>query len=184
MSDLLLPAKVRHEIQKRKWFELRAERRALVARLLDFDDPVCREWQPVLAKLDPQLRLARAHPQAYEPDMNVKPGFYHWVRENDTAAPTVEPITGPDGESFAEPDSSLLRALERNDLQNPTVYAAMIGQHEEREKRVERELEEERAQINEEVLERWKAGTRTQVLLSPDVAWSQNASGRRGRKGT
>jgi hypothetical protein len=56
---------------------------------------------------------------------------------NETAAPTVHPITGPDGESFAEPDSALLERLKGNDLQDPRVFAALIAQHEEREKAIE-----------------------------------------------
>jgi hypothetical protein len=33
--------------------------------------------------------------------------------------------------------------------------------------------------MDSEVLERYKAATRTQVLLSPDVPWTQNAAGRK-----
>src|SRR5438105_925825 len=101
---LLLPAHVEREIQQRKWAERRREHRAALDALLDFDDPVCRQWQPELRKLDPQLRLARARPLAHKPGFPVIPGFYHWVRENETAPATVTPITAPDGKSFAEPD--------------------------------------------------------------------------------
>jgi hypothetical protein len=76
---LLLPPKVQREIQKTKWREQRAERHAAIMRMLDFDDPVARQWTTVLTKLDPSLRLARARPQAYEPGINIRPGFYHWV---------------------------------------------------------------------------------------------------------
>lgn len=179
MADLLLPPKVRREIQKRKWAEQRAAFRATLNRLLDFDDPVCREWTPVLRNLDPLLRLGRAHGQAYEPGMNVKPGYYHMVRDNETAAPTVEPVTGPDGESFAYPDSRLLEELRAVDLQNPRVYAALIARRELREQQREQEHARDMDEINSESVERWLAATRTQVLMSPDVAWAQNSAGRR-----
>jgi hypothetical protein len=177
---LHLPPRVQREIQKDKWADQRAQHRATLRRLLDFEDSLCVEWTRVVAKIDPYLCLGRAHPQAYEEGFNVRPGFYHWVRWNETATPTVEPITGPDGESFAEPDASLLEHLRRNDLQDPRVFAAVVARHGEREKAEERRLEEHQAKMDREVLERWNAGTRTQVLLSDDVAWSQNAAGRRG----
>jgi hypothetical protein len=181
VTRLHLPPRVAREIHKEKWEAQRAHQRATVERLLDFDDPVCREWRPVLEQVDPYLRLGRARPQAYEPEFNVRPGFYHWVRMNPTAAPTVEPITGPDGESFTEPDSSLLDRLRGNDLQDPRAYAALIAKHEQRELAREREQEADREEINREVLERWAAASRTQVLVSDDVPWTQNAAGRRAR---
>lgn len=179
MGDLLLPPRVRREIQKEKWAEQRAERRAAIRRLLDFDDPVCREWNPVVRKLDPLLSLARARPQAYEPGLHVRPGFYHWVRDNETADMTVEPITGPDGDSFAEPDSSLLDALRSNDLQNPRVWAALIEHRANAEAEREREHRREMDELNENIYERWLAGNRAFVSMDRSAPWTQSAKGRR-----
>lgn len=181
MGDLLLPPRVQREIQKTKWIQQRAEHRAAIERLIDFSDPVSREWQPVLRKLDPLLRLGRARPQAYEPGMNVKPGYYHMVRENETAPATVIPITGPDGESFAEPDSGLLRSLEANDLQNPHVYAAVIERERNKELVVEKARQADLEEVNAEVMERWASASRAQVSMT-DTPWSQNSQGARGRK--
>ena len=177
---LLLPPKVQAEIQKAKWEAERQQRRAQVMELIDFEDPVCREWQPVLEALDPHLRLGRAKPMAYAPGVVMRPGYYHWVRDNPTTVITVEPITGPDGESFAEPDSRLLESLRGNDLQNPRVYAALIERHEAREREQERDRAREREDIDAEVLERWKAVSETQISMNRSTPWSQNVAGRKG----
>jgi hypothetical protein len=181
MPDLLLPGNVVREIQKRKWVEQRREHAARIETLLDFDDPVCREWEPELKRLDPYLRLGRARPMAYEPGFTVRPGFYHWVRDNPTAAMTVSVIDGPDGE-FVEPDSGLLAALKRNDLQNPEVYRAVIGQRAVREAEEERERELELERANSEVLELYLAKTRAQVSMNTGSPWTQNAAGKRSAK--
>lgn len=180
--SLLLPPKVQAEIAKEKWDVERQRRRALVLELIDFEDPVCCEWQPVLEALDPYLRLGRAKPMAYAAGVVMRPGYYHWVRDNPTAVITVEAITGPDGESFAEPDSRLLDQLRGNDLQNPQIYAALIANHAEAEASMEKERADEREAIDAEVLERWKAASETSVSMNRDAPWTQNTAGRRGRK--
>lgn len=185
MSRLLLPPQVEAEILKEKHVAERERRRALANRLLDFDDPVCREWEPVLKQLDPQLRLGRARGQAYEPGMNVRPNFYHWVRDNGPAAPmTIDPITGPDGVSFSEPDSGLLERLKANDLQDPIVYRALIEQHAAAEARRERDREQERQDRVEDVIDRYKSVTTASVSMNTDSPWSQNnqPAARRDRK--
>ena len=181
MPDLLLPRNVAAEIQKTKWVEQRREFRALLDKLFDFGDPVCREWNPKLKELDPLLRLGRARPMAYEPGWPVTPGFYHWVRDNETAPPTVTPITGPD-ESFREPDSGVLEDLRRSDLRNPKVFAMLLEARAAGERERERAKEVARQERQQEMLERWAAASRTQVSMNPDAAWSQNAAGRRGVK--
>jgi hypothetical protein len=180
MSDLLLPPRVQKEILRDKWGQQRAMQRAVVDRLIDFEDPVAREWAPVLAKLDPRLRLGRARPQAYEAGFNVKPGFYHWVLDEPSAPITVEPITAEDGESFTEPSSGLLRDLERNDLQNPHVYRALIEREQSKEQAAEKARQENLDEVNENAMERYVAATRAQVSMT-DVPWSQNSAGRKGR---
>lgn len=181
MTRLHLPPKTLREIEKEKWVRQRAEHRALAARLLDFDDPVCQEWTPHLRDIDPLLALGRGRNRAYGDgvEIGVRPGYFHIVRRNDTAPWTIHAITGPDGESYMDPDSGMLEDLKRSDLQNPKVCADLIAAQEEREARREREIENERAELNEDVLERFKAGTRAQVSMSSDVPWSQNAAGQR-----
>lgn len=182
MPDWWLPHSVVLENQKREWVEARARHRAVIERLMDFDDPVCREWTPELQRLCPDLRMGRARPQAYEPGYTIIPGFYHWVRDNVSTADSVQPITAPDGVSFEEPTSAVLEDLRRNDLQNPHVYAALINRHVEVELERERQEQEDHQERVQEVLDRWKSATGAQVLMSPDVPWSQNTAGRRGVK--
>ena len=179
MSGLLLPGSVAREIQKEKWQEERRRSRALVEALFDFDDRVCREWSKHLKKLDPYLRLGRAHPKAYTDRFEVRPGFYHWIRDNPTTEPTVAAITTVDG-GWCEPDSGLLRELEQADLQNPRAVAAALERREQRERAVQAERSREQSARVEELAERYLAATRAQVSMSRDVPWSQNAAGRRG----
>ena len=178
---LLLPPRVEREILQEKWVERRREHRAMLNQLLDFDDPVCREWQPELRKLDPYLRLGRAHGLAHAPGYPVRAGFYHWVRDNETAPATITPITGPDGE-WSEPDSRLLEQLKANDLQDPRVYGRLLARGVEQER--EAELNQARATVERqtELAERVKAATETSISMSRDAPWSQNVAGARGRK--
>lgn len=178
MSDLLLPPNVVAEIQKQEWAERRARFRAKLDALLDFDDPVCRQWNPHLRELDPLLRMGRARPMAYEPGWAIVPNYYHWVRDNPTAPPSVTPITGPD-EEWAEPDSRVLDMLRRNDLQNPLVFAAMLEQYDRQQKAEEKQEQVEDEERQREILERWQAASRVQVSTNRDSPWTQNMRGRR-----
>jgi hypothetical protein len=179
MSSLLLPGDVAREIQKKKWAELRAFHRAQLDQLFDFDDPVTREWNPELQRLDPLLRLGRARPKAdpASTGLPVRPGFYHWIRENDTAAPTMTAITGPDGEGFAYPSSGVLEDLRRSDLQNPAIFRALLARQAARERDEEQAKLDERKDRRQEFSERWKAVSRTQVSMNTDTPWAQNAAG-------
>ena len=179
MSDLLLPPKVRKEIQKDRWAAQRAQYRARLGLLFDFDDRVCKEWNPALKSLDPRLRLGRAKPMAYEPGWSIIPNFYHWVRDNETAAPTVTPITGPD-DSFREPDSGVLNDLKRCDLRDPLVFAALLEQRKADDDARERRISEHREERQTEILDRYKAGTETRVSMT-DVPWTQSKRGRRAK---
>lgn len=172
-----VPPKVAQELAE----EQRGHYRAVLFPLFDFDDPVCRQWNPELRKLDPHIRIGRAKPMAYVPGVPVRPGFYHFLRDNPGAPPTVSAITGADDE-WVEPDSGLLRKLQSNDLQNPAVIVAMRAEQERIKEEEERDKLRDREARQGEILERWAAGTRTQVSLNPDVPWSQNAAGRRARK--
>lgn len=182
MPELVLPPKVRAEIEQDKH---RAEREARWARavaMLDFDDPVCREWQPLLQQLDPHLLMAKAKPRADDPDLNIRGGFYHWVRKNPREILTAEPITGPDGESFTVPDEGLLRNLQANDLQNPAVVRDMFTRQLEAEQRAEKEAAEARERRVAGTVERYKRGNSASVSMIS--GWSATNAGRKGRKAT
>jgi hypothetical protein len=75
---------------------------------------------------------------------------------------------------FVEPTSQMLEALRMCDLQNQRVIEdrdkAMLQAEAARLRAVAREEECRR----DEGVERFLAASRTQVLMSPDVPWSQN----------
>lgn len=140
-------------------------------------------WNPELQKIDRNLFLMQASEHA---DVaGVIPGFYHLIRLRDSAENTfmmVQPLRGPNDE-FVEPSSAMLDALRACDLQNDRVLADIRKQN------ARTTASAERAKANDdedrlaEGMERFKAVTRTQVLMSPDVPWSQNnsANARRAR---
>lgn len=133
-------------------------------------------WNAELKQIDPNLRLMQAGERANCP--GVLAGYYHLVRLREPAKPDmlmVQPLRGPNGE-FIEPTSQMLDALRAADLQNERVMrdreAAALRE----------EAAKLRAQMREddcrrdEGVERFMAASRTQVLMSPDVPWSQNQS--------
>ena len=178
MSDLLLPRTVARELQKEKWLEERRRSRALVEALFDFDDRVCREWSKHLRKLDPYLRLGRARPKAESDRFPVRAGFYHWIRDNPSAEPTVSVITTAD-DGWCEPDSGLLRELEQADMQNPRAVAAALERRERRERAVQAERDREHSDRLNELVERWNAASRASVSMDRSVPWTQVAGARR-----
>jgi len=175
--SLWVPPKVKQEMAE----QAREQYRALLWPLMDFDDPICRQWEPELRKLDPYIRLGRAKPMAYAPELGVKAGYYHFLRDNPGAPPTVAPITGPNDE-WVEPDGGVLRKLQENDLQRPGVLRDRLAREARREQEKEREKERELAEWTQEAVERWDAGTRAHVSMSSDIPWTQNTRGRRGAK--
>lgn len=133
-------------------------------------------WNAALKDIDPNLRLMQAFDRAE--CMGVLPGFYHLVRLRDPAKPEhllVVPLRGPNNE-FVEPSSGMLEALRAADMQNEAVMrdreAAALREEAARLRAIQRE---EECRVDEGV-ERFLAASRTQVLLSPDVRWSQNNS--------
>lgn len=133
-------------------------------------------WNRELRKIDRNMRLMQATPQANAP--GVLPGFYHLVRLRDNVEGTfmwVQPLRGPNGE-FIEPTIAMLDALRASDLQNAR---AVYDRHRADERR-ERERENALIRADEdridEGVERLHAATRTQILTSTDVPWTQNNS--------
>lgn len=160
--------------------QAREEYRALLWPLFDFEGEVCQHWNLELRKLDPHIKLGRAKPMAYAPGLPVKPGYYHFLRDNPGAPPTVAAITGPNDE-FIEPDSSLLERLKANDLQRPGAMRERLERERRAEAERERDKERELAGWTEEAVERWNAGTRTFVSMDKSVPWTQSARGRRDK---
>jgi hypothetical protein len=173
MSRIFVPPRVARELaqESRQW--------AADLDKVCHTDKVCDEWTRELRGLDRRLRMVRA-PDKPVLGLPLYPGCYHVIRDNDFGAPpsVVTAVRGPDG-GFMEPPGKLLDALKEMDLQNPRVVAAMRARVAATEAAVEREKQQRHDEKVDEVMERWQAGTRTQVSMNPDTPWSQNAAGLR-----
>lgn len=155
----------------------RAAHYARVERLTDTLDTM-EHFNRALREIDPYLQLVRAK-LVIEAGTPLKPGYWHLVRHNPGAPPSITTIEGPDGE-YVEPNSSIFEMLRKQDLQNPRAVRERRRFDEAARVAAEREEARERERVNAEVMERYLAGTRTQVSMVP--GWSQNAAGRRGRR--
>lgn len=177
MSTLWLPSSARphrdpkvsreHRHGTRQW-------EAAVKAMLRWTGPVIDHWNPELQRIDRDLRLTQAYENAVAP--GVLGGYYHLVRLNEAAPMWVQPLMGPHRE-FIEPSSAMLTALRMCDLQNPRAVADRHREDELAAKRRERDQANEAEARQGEIYERYLAGTRTQVLMSRDVRWAQNAAG-------
>lgn len=176
---LVLPPRVEREILKEKWVDQRAQLRALVFKVFDFDDAVCKEWGPPLRALDPRLRLGKAKPKAHAPALGVIPGLYHWIVLAETAPPSVHPVTNRDG-GFAYPDSGLLVKLKANDLQDPRVWAEMIDSRAKAERDAEAAKDAETQRLTNEIIDRYRTGNNASVSMAG--SWAASNAGKRGRK--
>ena len=149
---------------------------AQVKAALHWEGGILDHWNRELRQIDPLLCLAQAGPGARV--AGVMPGCYHLVRKRDPATATFMMLTPlhVDGK-FVEPSDAMLRGLRAADLQNPRAVrdrlardrlAAMSQANE------ERRDDEDRV---DEMKGRHAAITRTQVNMSDDIPWAQNAAG-------
>lgn len=177
MSGLYLPSTAFREPKvSREHLAGTRQWEARVKGMMHTTGPILDHWQPVLADIDPLLRLWRAHENAHA--AGVLPGYYHLVRLNEGAPMWLMPLMGPQHE-FVEPTDAMLRGLRRADLQNPRVLRdrALAARREETAKeRAEARDDEDRLA---EAWQRVQAIRRTQVLMSPDIPWAQNAAGQK-----
>jgi hypothetical protein len=137
-----------------------------------------RTWDADLQKLDPRLRMLRAKEDADLPELT--PGFWHVMRLNDNAPPTVVlTVKNPDG-TYREPDSRVFDELRRDDMWHPQVgkdrrdRARLLEEAKERRKRNEDEARWEDMALNFKALE------------SPSIrfggkGWTASKKGRGGR---
>jgi hypothetical protein len=168
-----LPPKVSHRLEQ--------ERMAEYARLavLTSHHAQMADFNRDLKQIDPYLELVKCK-EHIEPGSPLKPGYWHIIRHNPGAPPSIMVIEGPDGE-FVEPTSQIFEMLKRSDLQNPAVEYRRKQREREMDLARERREAREREERNDEVRERYLAGTRAQVSMT-DVPWHQNAAGKRGRR--
>lgn len=173
MRHVFLPPKVARELIE--------ERQKYVSDLdaACYVDQVCKDWTRELRRLDPLLRMVRAHeyPVIGTP---LLPGHYHMIRDNQGAPPSVTPVRGPNGE--IDPPGSLLERLKSMDLQDARAVADREREQREVQAAHDRDVERHASARDGELVERVLAATRTQVSMNPDVPWHQNAAGKRGAK--
>lgn len=175
MAQVWIPPTASRELVEER------KRREAKALLLAHVTSVCEKFNEDLRRIDEGLQMV------FIPDWmpldvvaaGARPGRYNLIREDHKGGPlTFIPIVGPDGE-FVEPGSHIFDLLNANDWQNPRV----IKHRKELQAKIadakRKAEEEEMRRLDEEVIERYKAYTRTQVLMSPDVRWAQNSAGRR-----
>lgn len=137
------------------------------------------EFNYELKRIDPRLEMVRAAENTH--GTPLRPGFYHIVRWNEGAPPSVMTIEGDNGE-FVEPTSRVFEKLAREDLWDPENMRLLRQRQRLADEAAEKLKIREREQRQEEMLERWVAGTRTFVSMNRDSPWSQNAAGRRGAR--
>lgn len=165
----------------RELVEDRIEYSTKLRDLLYLEGGILDDWNRELRKIDPYLRLGQAV-EKVPVGFPLKPGYFHIIRLNPDAPPTTNTLEGPNGE-FVQPSLGMLERLKASDLQNAAVMRARKAAEQAQEAAKEKEKQGDRELRVEEGVERYKAATRTQVLTSEDVPWSQNVAGRRNGKG-
>lgn len=135
-------------------------------------------WNRDLRQIDPYLELIKAQENPEVQIHALKPGYWHIIRHNPDAPPSITTWEGPEGE-YREPDSGIYDHLRLNDLQNPEVMKAIkkkrITLERLRKERENRENEERR----QELFERLAANRDVRISFDRDAKWTQNVSGRR-----
>jgi hypothetical protein len=180
MTDLWLPPTARkepkvadHLVEGRKDFT------AQLLELVYLEGGILDEWNPELKKIDPLLRLGQAVEEV-PAGFPLIPGYFHLLRFNMNAPPTVTPITGPN-DSFAYPTSRMLDRLRESDLQNRAAVEARRVEMENRVRAEEREKTRFRDARREELFDRLASARETRISFDRDHAWTQNVNGRRAR---
>lgn len=180
MSHLYLPPGVTREmLAEREEREAQAYAQGVFVR-----DERCREFNPLLVRVDPYLSMVFCREPAPLEAVacGARPGRYNLVREAPGAPLSFIPIIGPDGE-FVEPTSRIFDELKAMDWWNADVKRDRQAREDRLEDARRKTEEAERERMTDEVLERYLAGTRTQVSMNPDVPWAQNAAGFKRIKG-
>lgn len=173
MSRMWVPPRVSKELQDNT--------RHATAELMQmvYVKGVMDDFNKELRAIDPYLELVLAREKVLA-GSPLRPGYWHIIRHNPTAPPTVMTLEGEHGE-YVEPNSEMFRKLsEDNDMWNPASMARRRKREEALEQAKERRKNREREARQEELLERYAAATRTQVSMLP--GWSQNVAGKKGRR--
>lgn len=173
MGRLFLPPNVARELlDERRQFAAAIDRES-------YKDEVCHQWDKELSRLDPLLEMVRAR-EVFVIGTPLTPGYYHVVRRNENAAPSVFPVRGPDGE-FIHPPGRLLEQLKTMDLQDTRVERMRARLQRAADEQEERRLERARQERREELRDRVSALRDVRVSFNDGERWTQNVAGRRGK---
>lgn len=125
------------------------------------------EWNKRLREIDPYLQLVKARENTTLP--GLKPAYYHVIRHNPGAPPSILVVEGPNGE-FREPDSGLLEQLRRDDLWSDRSIAERERRERERERAEQHAKEHERSERVDEIHDRLKAKASPGVRVPKKIA--------------
>jgi hypothetical protein len=134
-----------------------------------------------LRQIDPLLEMVRAG-ETVSVESAMRPGYYHIIRWNQGAPPSVIVIEGDHGE-YVEPTGRVFDMLKRNDLWDPANQRLVAQRERLAEEAAERQKIRDREERQEEIFERVQAATRTQVSMNRDTPWGQNQAGAAKRRG-
>jgi hypothetical protein len=135
-------------------------------------------WDRELQRVDEHLRLVLAKPNAW--GTPLKPGFWHIVRDNPGAPPSIMPIETADGE-YLEPGPHMFDMLARGDMWDPRFMQQIRAAERRAAAAADRERASQRQERQEHLRELVDASTRTQVSMNRDTPWAQNHAGQRRR---
>lgn len=165
------PSAQRELVQSRLQYE------AHIVHMMQMKDTMD-EFNILLREIDPYLQLVKAE-EHVEAGVPLRPGFWHVIRHNPGAPPSIMTIEGENGE-YIEPTSRVFELLQRNDMWNHNSLKEENRKRKKAQEAEEKRKERDRQLRQEEMMERWNAATRTQVSMLP--GWSQNVAGKRGRR--
>lgn len=163
-------------VAQRELVERRMEYQANMIHMLQMKHTMD-EFNKQLQEIDPYLQLVKAE-ETVAAGNPLKPGYWHVVRHNPGAPPSVMTIEGENGE-YIEPTSRVFELLQKNDMWNSNSLKEENRKRRALQEAENRQRERDREARQEEMLERYLAATRTQVSMIP--GWSQNVAGKKGR---
>jgi hypothetical protein len=166
-----LPERVRREM-----LDVRRRHERMVLEGLELHQRL-KEWNRELKQIDPYLELVRAREGAAAP--GLKPGYYHVLRHNPDAPPTLIVVEGPNGE-FREPDSGLFDMLREADLWSDAAADERRRRGEALERARDRQRAREREERKEEFLMRFKALESPGVSMTDARPWTYRVERSKG----
>jgi hypothetical protein len=184
MSPLVLPPRLTRQLERE-----RAEREAVTLAALqgDAQDRWRREFNAQLERVVHGMKLMWC-PDPAPLDAVAQgafPGRWNLVWPGFNGGPlSVQPLVlrdgvpqlGGDG-GFVEPGSWVFDRIAEADMWSERVMRERRRIKAEAEEAKRRRREIERAEFDQDCLERWQAVSRTQVSMNRDTAWGQNARG-------